>query len=254
MSYSALHLLIFVSTTVSLLKHTRLLYIVDGSADYTTQSKGGLLLIFGCVAATVQCCTLHILPDTVRSLYPVWEWIELFWFLLPLFIMEALIVCINLSRTSMGHMVLEYTGLISIWLIWICFFSCLALYYWVFRPEGNFAGYNEAEEDNTETGDSELRITERTSLLESGQQVMASDSSLLKTSRKNSWNHLLFPLEILILSILVPLLVSCASHAKVLWPLFQHWATGFIWAIPVVSLAYLGLTAFVVWGSIRRIL
>jgi hypothetical protein len=154
----------------------------------------------------------------------------------------------------MGHMVLEYTGLISIWLIWICFFSCLALYYWVFRPEGNFAGYNEAEEDNTETGDSELRITERTSLLESGQQVMASDSSLLKTSRKNSWNHLLFPLEILILSILVPLLVSCASHAKVLWPLFQHWATGFIWAIPVVSLAYLGLTAFVVWGSIRRIL
>lgn len=253
MSYTTLHVLIFVSTTVSLLKHIRLHHIVDGSPDYTTQSKGGLLLIFGFVAATVQCCTLHILPDTLRSFYPVWEWIELFWFLLPLFIMEALIVFINLSRTSMGYMVLECTGLMSVWLIWICFFSCSVLYCWVFRPDGNVADHNEAE-DKTESGDFELRITELTSLLESGQEDMASNSSLMKSSLTCSWNHLLFPLEVLILSILVPLLVSCTSHAKVLWPLLQHWVAGFIWAIPVVALAYLGLVAFVVWGSTRRTL
>jgi hypothetical protein len=249
LSYIFLHLLIFLSTSVSLLNHIEPSQILGSSATYSIRSQGGLLLIFGLVAATVQCFMLHALPNAVRQSYPVWEWIALSAFLLLLFIMEALIVLVNLGRTSIQSSTLENVCQVPVLLIWGGLLSFVAIHLHVCR-----AGRDATEQEETEDReiiDCELELNEKTSLLGSSQDT-ASNVSDRQTSIAYSWLNLLIPLEILVLSCLVPILASCFSHTQILWPLLHNWVSGIEWAIPVVFVVYLGLVVLVMWWSTRR--
>jgi hypothetical protein len=90
MSYTIVHVLVFLSTTGLALSHHEAVCLLDRSCAFDTRSLGGLLLIFVLIGATVHCSVLHVLPDVIWRRCSVWDWVVLFGFMLALFILEAL--------------------------------------------------------------------------------------------------------------------------------------------------------------------
>lgn len=252
LSYTFLHVLIFFTTTELLLNHIQPSRVLDHSVTYAIRSQGGLMLIFGLIASTLQLCLLHVLPNTVRHIYFVWELVALFPFLVILFTMEALIVLVNLRRTAIGSEVLKYILLVPVWLMCFTLMFFTAIHLFVIPVGGEVI--DQVETDNEDNIDSDVELSEQTLLLRPIQNDTVTHRSSMSTGPNYAWRQLLIPMEILLLSCLAPILVSCFSHAQVLLPLLQHWVDGYEWMIPVIAVVYVGLISMMVfWSSSSRI-
>lgn len=250
MSYTVVHLLVFVSTLALALSHPEVAHVLDGSALCTIRSKGGWLLIFGLTAATAHCSMLHVMPSITRRLYPVWEWVGLFGFMLVLFILEALILLVALRGSSIGSRALLCIQQIPLWLIWFCLVVCAVVHCCVLREVGVIE--EPLAMDDEEIADcckDERCLDETASLLGSLPTDLSRNKSKKTTSPNYLWRHLLIPFEALLLFCMVPIILSCFSHATLLWPLVRHLIAGFEWVIPGIALAYLILLGVVVWWS-----
>lgn len=251
LSYSIVHVLVFLSTTGSAMSHLEAFHILDGSGAYDTRSQGGLLLIFGLIGATAHCSVLHVLPDVIRRHYPICDWVALYVFMLVLFILEALILLVTLRGTSIGSSALSVIHQLPLFLLWVFLGVCSVLHFCAFRVVDQIS---EPFDKNDEIVDCERErtIDERASLLESHPNHFSRRMAKRTSTPRYSWKDLLIPLEGLLLSCMVPIFLSCFSHAKVLWPLLRHWIIGFEWVIPVVAVVYLLLVGVIVWSSARR--
>jgi chemotaxis protein histidine kinase CheA len=250
-SYAFLHCLIFVSVFFLMMDHTNIKTYLEGTAMYSIRSEGGLLLIFGLMGATVQCLLLHALPS---AFYKSLCWLKLgalFVFLIPLFLLEALIVLVNSRSIEMGSDTAELASRLPVWSIWAFLIVCIAVHLHIFRK-----GDNDAEELKVASATSldDLELSEETSLLRGGKKTgvlaVAPGEEDSRTA-SYSWKSLLLPLELLILSCLVPILASCFSHAHILWPHLHRWTAGYEWVVPLFLVVYVVVLVSIVWYSVH---
>jgi hypothetical protein len=142
----------------------------------------------------------------------VWELVALFPFLVILITIEALIVLVNLRRTAIGSEILECILLVPVWLMCFILLFFTAIHLFVIPVGGEVM--DQVETDNKDNIDSDLEISEQTLLLRPRNGDIVTHPSSRNTGPKYAWRQLLIPMEILLLSCLVPIWYSAFRMLK----------------------------------------